>query len=95
MEDDLGAIKQQVQHNADNIAELKKRQDDMEKLVSSVAIIANEQEHMRDDVREIKADVKALTEKPGKRWEGMIEKIIFALVGGFVAWVLSGAPGLK
>lgn len=95
MEAELGAIKQQVQHNADNIAELKKRQDDMEKLVSSVAIIANEQEHMRDDVREIKADVKALTEKPAKHWEGMVEKLIFALVGSFIAWVLSGAPGLK
>lgn len=39
--------------------------------------------------------VKALAEKPGKRWESLVGHFISAAVGAFLLWVVSGMPGLK
>lgn len=76
--------------NLHRIDELERRQDSFDDLVSSVAVFAKEQEHIQQDVKEIKADVKGLTGKPGKLWDGLVEKILLALAGAFVAWMLSG-----
>ena len=42
------------------------------------------------DVKEIKEDVKAITGKAGKRWDGLVDKILAALAGAFIAWLLAG-----
>ena len=43
---------------------------------------------------EVKATVSALAEKPGKRWDGLVDKLIYLAAGAVVAWVAAGAPGL-
>lgn len=32
--------------------------------------------------------------KPGKRWESVVDKLLFAAAGAFVAWLFAGAPGM-
>lgn len=56
------------------------RQDNLDRLLSSVATLATEQEHIKNDVTEIKADVKGLTERPAKRWDAVIAAIITGVV---------------
>ena len=51
-------------------------------------------DRLESDVREIKADVKALTSQPGKRWEALVAAAMSALVGGLIAYLLCSA-GLK
>lgn len=92
---ELTLIKEQTKINAEDIKEIKKRQDDMDKLVTTVAVMANTQERMGDDITEIKSDVKALTDKPGKRWDRVVDKIVAAIVGAFLLWLATGMPGLK
>ena len=43
---------------------------------------------------EVKAPGSALAEKPGKRWDGLVDKLIYLAAGAVVAWVAAGAPGL-
>lgn len=43
---------------------------------------------------EIKKDLGDLKAKPGKRWEGIVDKALWAVAGAFLAWLLTGAPGL-
>ena len=43
---------------------------------------------------EVKATVSALAEKPGKRWDGLVDKLIYLVAGAMVAWAAAGAPGL-
>lgn len=43
---------------------------------------------------EVKATVSALAEKPGKRWDGLVDKLIYLVAGAVVAWIAAGAPGL-
>lgn len=38
--------------------------------------------------------VEEITGKSGKRWDGLVDKLIFLAAGAVLAWVASGAPGL-
>lgn len=72
---------------------LENRQDNLDKLVSTVSALAVREERMENDVKEIKADVKSLTEKPGKRYEGLVEKAVWAVLAAVIAFLL-GRIGL-
>lgn len=37
---------------------------------------------------ELVSEIKSLKEKPGKRWESVVEKVILVIVGALVAWAL-------
>ena len=82
------------------IGSLKHRMDDVEKdqkalneLTVSVRELAADQGNMKEDIREIKTDVKGLTSIPGKRWESLVDKLLFAVAGAVLAWLAAGAPG--
>ena len=48
---------------------------------------------MENDVKEIKADVKSLTGKSGKRWDDLVDKVIWAVAAAAIAFLL-GSAGL-
>jgi hypothetical protein len=72
---------------------VEKRQNDLEKLTASVAELSSNQRHMEGDVKEIKADVKSLAAKPGKRWEAVADKALWAVLAAVIAFLL-GRVGL-
>lgn len=75
--------------NTRRIDDIEKRQDNLDDLVSTVRVLADREERVESDVGEIKKDVKDIKEKPGKRWDGVVEKILFTVVGGVVAYFLA------
>ena len=82
------------------IGSLKHRMDDVEKdqkalneLTASVRELAADQGNMKEDIREIKTDVKGLTSIPGKRWNSLVDKLLAAAAGAVIAWLAAGAPG--
>ena len=91
--------------NTHRIDEIAKRQDNLDKLVTSVAVMAEKQENMSEavdeikvtvknmasstDVDAIKSDVETLKEKPAKRWDAIVDKIIMLVVGAVVAFLLT------
>lgn len=87
-------IEDRCKSNTHRIDELEKRADDTEKLVTSVAIIAEKQNQMDGDIKEMKCDVKRLVEKPAKRWDSIVDKILLAIITALVAYALSQI-GLK
>ena len=42
----------------------------------------------------IDAKVDTLEAKPGKRWDSLVDKAVWAFAGAFLAWVLAGMPGV-
>jgi predicted nucleic acid-binding Zn-ribbon protein len=70
---------------------LENRQDDLDKLVSTVSALAVREERMESDVKEIKADVKSLTSKSGKRWDDLVDKAIWAVAAAAIAFLLGSA----
>lgn len=77
--------------NETRIEKLETNQKALSELALSVQELATNQGNMKEDLTEIKSDVKALTTIPAKRWDGMVDKAIAVLIGGFIAWLLTGA----
>ena len=94
MEHRVTAVEKLAGSNRHRIEDVEKRQDNLDELVASVAVFAKEQEHIQADVKEIKADVKALTDKPAKRWESLVDKLLLVAAGAFLGWLAAGMPGL-
>lgn len=75
--------------NSNRIADLEKRQDDLDELVSTVKVLAVREENVENDVKEIKSDVKTLTSKPGKRWDSFVEKVIWTIAAAIIGFALA------
>lgn len=89
LEHRLTTVEDRSKSNQHRLDEMEKRQDDQEKLISTVAVLASEQKAIQTDVQEIKGDVKSLTSKPGKRWDSLIDKAIWAVAGAVLAFLLA------
>ena len=94
MEHRVTAVEKLAGSNRHRLEDIEKRQDNLDELVKSVALFAQEQEYIKQDVKEIKADVKALTDKPAKRWESLVDKLLLVAAGAFIGWIAAGMPGL-
>ena len=85
----LTEVEARSKSNKHRLDELEKRQDNLDDLVSVVKVLAVREEAVENDVKEIKADVKSLTSKPGERWDSLVDKIIWAVAGAVVAFILA------
>ena len=68
---------------------MEDHQDNLDKLVTSVVSMTKEQEHIKADVTEIKKNVKELTAKSGKRWDDLVDKIVWAILAAVIAFFLA------
>ena len=93
LEHRLTAVEDRSKSNTHRLEEVEKRQDDLDKLVSSVSVLAAKQEQVETDVKEMKADVKTLIGKPARRWDAMVDKLLWAVLAAVIAFVL-GRIGL-
>lgn len=89
----LTAVEGEVEAQGKELKSVKDRQDNLDKLATSVSALAVREERMENDVKEIKADVKTLTEKPGKRYDGLVDKAVWAVLAAVIAFML-GRIGL-
>lgn len=85
----LTEVEQRSKSNMHRLEEVEKRQDNLDKLTTSVSLLAEREERMENDVKEIKCDVKALAEKPAKRWEGLVDKLLWGVAGAVLAFLLA------
>ena len=84
----LTAVEDRSKSNTHRIEDLEKRQDNLDDLVTTVKVLATREENVENDVKEIKADVKTMAAQPAKRWNGIIDKAIGAVVGGIICYIL-------
>lgn len=82
--------------NMHRLDKIEKDHEAINKLATSVAVMAKEQEGMRCDisdtaeaVKSVKAGIDEINGKAGKRWEAVVEKVILVIVGAVIAWVLA------
>ena len=85
--DRLTKVEDRARSNSHRLKAVEDKQDAMTELVQSVAAMAQKQVDMDADLKEIKADVKHISQKPAKRWESIVEKAILAAVGVLVAYI--------
>ena len=73
--------------NTERIEGVEKWQADFGELIGTVKVLATKEAQVEKDVKEIKDDVKMLASKPGKRWEGIVDKAIFTVLGIVIAYI--------
>ena len=86
----LVEVEQRSRSNTRRLDTMEKRQDNLEQLTQAVAVMQKEQEYMKDDISEIKADVKILTNVPAERWKDAVNAAIKIIVGAVIGYLLSG-----
>jgi type II secretory pathway component PulF len=67
----------------------EKMLDTVHKLALSVSELANKQGNMETKLDGLCNDVEEIKEKPGKRWDALVEKILFTIVGSLVTFLLA------
>lgn len=83
----LAEIEARAKSNSHRLDKVEARQDEFSDLVTAMTIVKNEQVHIKSDVVEIKEDVKTLTDKSGKRWDGIVDKLIWLIVSGVAGYL--------
>lgn len=87
----LQEVADRSKRNEGRIKKLEENQQALNELALSVRELATEQGNMKDDLVEIKADVKGMAAKPGKKWDGLVDKAIWLLAGTALAALLAQA----
>lgn len=85
----LTEIEVRSKSNTQRIEEVERRQDNLDELVGTVKALAVKEERVESDVKEIKSDVKSLTGKSGQRWDGFVDKVIWAVCAAAIAYFLA------
>jgi len=83
--------------NTHRIDDLEQQFDVLHKLATAMEVMAKKMEYQAETIQRIEADVNSIGQKvdtiekkPGKRWDGLIEKIFWGIVGVLAAAIGSG-----
>ena len=90
----LTAVDARCKSNQHRLDDVERRQDSLDKLVTSVEVLATRQESMADSVGRLDKKLDALERRPAKRWESLTDKLLLALAGAFVSFLLTRGGGL-
>ena len=79
--------------NEGRIKKLEGEHETLQQLATSVAVMAEQMKTMNSNVNSLACKVEHLEEKPGKRWDAIVDKVIWAALAAVIAFVL-GRIGL-
>lgn len=80
---------QRSKSNTKRIDKLEANYEALNKLTTSVEVLATKVDTMNANLNEVRDKVDEQTAKPGKRWEAIVEKVIFLVVGAVVAFLFA------
>ena len=85
------ALRMDEEHKRQNkrIADVEAKVKDISDLTASVASLAKSVEQMAKTQEKQGKRLEILEQKPGNRWEALIDKAIWAVAAALIAYVLS------
>lgn len=86
----LAEAEQRTRANTRRIEKLEQQQENLNKLVTAVEVLAAREKGVETDVKEIKTDVKTITQKSGRRWDAMIDRVLYVLIGAALSLLMTG-----
>lgn len=85
----LTEVESKAERNEGRIKKLENEQSALHDLAKSMAVMAEKQEQVADTVDKLDGKVTALEEKPAKRWDGLVDKIIWAVAAAMIGFALA------
>lgn len=91
---EFGVVKVEIANLKQDVQELKKIYDIVNRQTIATEKLALEMKYMREDQDKVEKRVKMLEEKPLKRFDGVITQILGAIIGA-IAGAISVLIGLS
>lgn len=85
----LTAIEERSKSNSHRLDKLEASTEAINRLATSMEVMAERQERVADTVDKLDGKVTALEEKPAKRWDGIVDKVIWAVVAAAIGFMLA------
>lgn len=85
----LTEIEARSKSNTKRIDKLEEQTEAINRLATSMAVMAEKQDETTHIVTALDDKVTALEAKPAKRWESIVEKTIWAAVAALVGFLLA------
>lgn len=75
--------------NEGRIKKLENETNTLHKLATSVEVMAEQLKTMNSNFVSLRNDVESLKEKPSKRWDSIVDKVLWGVVGALLTYILS------
>lgn len=85
----LKEVEERSKGNSRRIANLEQKVEDISDVVGVLQAMKKDLEYLSKTVDETKTDVKAIMEKPAKRWDTLVEKVLWGVLSAVLAFVLA------
>ena len=85
----LTEVEARSSSNTHRLDKLEESNEVMRSLATSMEVMAERQTHIVETVDQLDAKVTALEEKPAKRWDGLVDKVIWTVAAALVGFVLA------
>ena len=89
-------IDHRAKSNTRRVEKLEKQTEAIQSLATSVELLVKEQSHQTEamtrieqNVEKLDGKVEALEKKPGKRWESIADKILWAIIAAALGFILA------
>lgn len=90
----ITALEERVSSNIRRIGALEQAQETLRRLAMAVEVLATKQEIVAGSVAKLDEKIDVLEQRPGKRWEGLVDKILLVLAGAFASFLLTRGGGV-
>lgn len=87
----LSAVEQRSKSNSHRLDALEKQTEALNSLTTAVAVMTEKVDNCGESVTGLRADVQEIKQKPAKRWEFVVEKVIYIVVAAVVGYFLARA----
>ena len=85
----LAAVEQRAKSNTHRLDKLEEAARILNRLATSMEVMAQRQEQVADTVDKLDSKVTALENKPAKRWEGLVDRALWAAAAAVMGFILA------
>ena len=85
----LTQVEQRSKSNTHRLEKLEASTEAINRLATSMEVMVSKQEQVAETVEKLDGKVTALEEKPAKRLDGLVDKIIWAVCAAVITFLLS------
>lgn len=85
----LTAVESRAASNTKRLDAVERSQEILSDLASGVKVMGTKLETLTSTVNKLDSKVDEIEKKPGKRYDGIVEKVILSLVSAVIAFILA------
>ena len=85
----LTEVEQRSKSNTHRLEKLEESTEAINRLATSMEVMVNKQEQVAETVEKLDSKVTALEDKPRKRVDGLVDKIIWAVCAAVITFLLA------